>query len=126
MEAWAEIANRFRTERQVPTALANADLLVESEPRWSGLVEVHTSHYDLRFVCPGGGFFALRSVRVTFRPNGDTEVDDGTEGTFSFELWLPSANNPRVDVLRSADKASKPTAAAVLDAFLMQLTGESD
>jgi hypothetical protein len=124
MESWAELATRFRSYRQMPSALANADLLDAAESRWSGHVEVYSSMDELRFVPPGEDprrrSFPLRSVRVSFRPKDGEWVD----GVFSFELWLPAANNPRVAVLRSADKASRPTAPTVLDAFLMQLTGD--
>jgi hypothetical protein len=120
MESWAEVARRFRSYREMPSAQANADLLDAVEGRWSGHVEVPSSMDDLRFVPRGEDFFALRSVRVSFRPKDGEWVD----GVFGFELWLPAANNPRVDVLRSADKASRATAPTVLHAFLMQLTGD--
>jgi hypothetical protein len=122
---WDQLAARFRSY-DVAARLANADLLEEAAPRWEGHIGVFSSMHDLRFVPRGETFDAVRSVRVSFLAGDGGPAFSREEGVFTFELWMPSANDARLAVLRTADKAFEPTAAVVLDAFLMQLTGRSE
>ena len=126
MESWGDIVTRFRSPyARSPDAadLALADLLDAVEARWSGHVQVHMGMDRLVFVPPGEDY-STRYLLASFRlEHGDGETDGQPDGVFSFELYLPAANNPRISVLRSADKAFRATAPAVLNAFLMQLIG---
>ena len=84
-------------------------------------MEVRTSMHDLLFVPPGDRYPWVRYVQVSAA--GDGFWFPQFDGVYRVELWLPAANDPRLAVLRSADKA-RENAPAVLDAFLMQLVGD--
>ena len=90
----------------LPGAIATADLLERARPAWERKVVARTSMHDLLFTLPEDEFPWHATVRV-----GKTSED-----AFEFQLV-------RDGHLITADRAADDTAPAVLDAFLMQLTG---
>jgi hypothetical protein len=92
----------------VPAALASADLLHEAEARWGQRLVARTSMHDVLFTRPGDVYPFPLFVRVS--AHGDV---------FEFQLR-------RSDLLVAADRATRPNANNVLDAFLMQLDAGAD
>jgi hypothetical protein len=93
---------------RVPAAQANAELLRRAQERWSAHVVARTSMHDVWFTRPDDEYPFPRLVRVRGERDG-----------FEFALlddW----------VVVTGDHASLANAAAVLDAFLLQLVGEPD
>jgi hypothetical protein len=89
-----------------PAGRAHAWLLEQAEARWNGHVIPRPEVHDLVFTIPGDEAPFRSSVRVQW--------SDGT-----FELWLVDDG-----FLVTADRREEATAPAVLEAFLLQLTGE--
>jgi hypothetical protein len=89
-----------------PAARAAAWLLEQAEARWAGHVVPVLGTHDLLFTLPGDGPPPPTTVRVRWA--------DGR-----FELWLVDDG-----FLVTADRCDETAAPAVLDAFLLQLTGE--
>jgi hypothetical protein len=89
-----------------PAARANAWLLEQAGARWAGHVDPHPAMHDLLFALPGDEAPFQTSVKVQWA--------DGW-----FELWLVDDG-----FLVTADRGEDATAPALLDAFLLQLTGE--
>jgi hypothetical protein len=106
---WADGVESLRRRTAVTAALVNADLLEGAESRWRGQVIPRTSMHDLLFTRPGDEYPFERSVRVAFNPDDET---------FAFTL-MSQAGPVTGDVTRPE------TAPAVLDAFLMQLVGQT-
>jgi hypothetical protein len=89
-----------------PAARANAWLLEQARARWDGHVVPRPAMCDLLFTVAGDEPPFRTTVRVQWA--------DGT-----FELWLVDDG-----FLVTADRCEETMAPAVLDAFLLQLTGE--
>ena len=94
------------TEQDHPAGRANAWLLEQAEARWAGHVVPHPALHDLVFTLPGDEAPFQTTVKVQWA--------DGR-----FELWLVDDG-----FLVTADRGEGAAAPALLDAFLLQLTGE--
>jgi len=103
---WDAVVESLRDDR-IPAAHPNADLLDQAKARWDGQVVPRASHLDLLFTLPSDPYPFERTVSVSH-----------SEGVFEFQL-----HDSRGFHLVTADRATRETAPAVLDAFLMQLTG---
>jgi hypothetical protein len=103
---WSSVVASL-TERDHPAARANAWLLEQARTRWEGHAAASTAAHDLLFTAPGDEPPFRTTVRVRWA-GGD------------FELWLVDDG-----FLVTADRTDETAAPALLDAFLLQLTGEA-
>ena len=106
--SWGEVEATLRERTSVPSAQASADLLGHAQTNWERRVLPDLWMHDLRFVAPGDTGRGVDEIRVTWEA-----------GVYTFTL----RNSDGLVV--TADHARLPAALDVLDAFLLQLVGDS-
>jgi hypothetical protein len=104
---WSQTIDFLRGLKNVPAALANADLLESAQATWERVVVAQSSMHDILFTMPGDRYPFRAEVRVSWQ-----------EGVYEVRLL-------RTDLLITADRCLAPKSRLVLDAFLAQLAGGS-
>lgn len=105
-EKWAALTGRLESYERVPAAQAAAALLRRAA-KWNGHVIARGSMHDLLFTRLGDEFPFDESVRVSWM-----------DGIYEFLLLAKQSR-----LVAATDKCRAPNVEAVLDSFLVQLTG---
>jgi hypothetical protein len=113
-ESWADWHTYLdQAATAYPLAAPALKLLREAQPKWEGKVGLTKSMLDYLILYRLGEPFPWGSeVRVSY-----------ADGALEFQLIR---NARRAPVVITADRATPENAYAVLDAFLMQLTGTTE
>ena len=114
---WDKALLSLRAYPDLPDLLATADLAERARPRWETKVVPHTEMDTLIFTLPEDEYPWHERVQVgRVGALAWDRVPPDDRDAFEFQLT-------RDLHLITADRATDETALAVLDAFLMQLTG---